>query len=429
MRQNELLLYGGGEGDSILSRMALLAGGRILEQPQQRTRDLFTELRRLLQLAARFSFRGSVWHNYIALYLLTHENPFSLLCERQDPSGTLLHMAERDFRILRRMFDFDFAPLEAALGTGCLAMMEDFQSPEEGDEAGELVRDLTARLERTKDAAGMLRETVASYREYGVGLLALYRAFRYGDGKLRPVRFPDTVALDDIVGYEAQKQALRANTEAFLAGHAANNVLLYGDSGTGKSTCIRALLREYGDEDLRMVEVHRYQFRELFDLMELLRERRHRFILMLDDLSFEEDETEYKFLKAVIEGGIEARPENVLLYATSNRRHLIRESWSDRSDMEHNGDIHRSDTMEEKLSLAERFGVAIRFDTPARQEYHDIVESLAQRYGVTAPTGEELLRQADEWEIRHGGVSGRTAEQFILALAGREDSAGEQDGK
>ena len=419
MKQRTLLLYDDPTGQSVLSRMTALYGGQ-MPDPHQRARELYGEAHRLLELAVRFGFRGNVWHHYLALYLLTHENPFSLLCERMEPTGTLPELALQDFRHLRRLFDYDFAPLEASLDVSCMSLLSDFTAPEPGEAAGAAVRALTARLEQTATAEEMLQETVAAYRSGGAGELGLYRAFRFRDGRLQPVRSPDPGTLADIVGYDEQKQALRANTEAFLAGRSANNVLLYGDSGTGKSSCIRALVNEYGTQGLRMIGLHRYQFRDISAVLDCVRDRGLHFILLLDDLSFEDNETEYKFLKAAIEGGVESWPENVLLYATSNRRHLIRERWSDRSDMEHDGDIHRSDTMEEKLSLAERFGLALRFDNPARQEYHRIVRTLAERHGVTDPAGEELLRQADAWEIRHGGPSGRAAEQFIRALAGKE---------
>lgn len=169
-----------------------------------------------------------------------------------------------------------------------------------------------------------------------------------------------------------------------------------------------------------MIELYKHQFRDLSAVIAAVKSRNYRFILFIDDLSFEEHEVEYKFLKAVIEGGVETRPDNVLLYATSNRRHLIRETWNDRNDMEHNGDIHRSDTMEEKLSLASRFGVAINYSIPTREQYYDIVRALAARAGRLDLPEEELLLLANRWEIRHGGISGRTAQQFINYLAGKE---------
>ena len=234
---------------------------------------------------------------------------------------------------------------------------------------------------------------------------------------MKAIRNMDAVKFSDLIGYESQKEELRKNTEAFLRGQRANNVLLYGDSGTGKSTSIKAVVNEYYKDGLRMIEIYKYQFRRLSEVLAEIKNRNYRFIIYMDDLSFEENESEYKFLKAVIEGGVETRPENVLIYATSNRRHLIREIWRDRNDVEQDADIHRSDTMEEKLSLANRFGLSIGYYKPERRAYHEIVTALAERHGITLER-EELLRRADRFELRHGGVSGRTAQQFINAELG-----------
>ena len=195
-------------------------------------------------------------------------------------------------------------------------------------------------------------------------------------------------------------------------------MLLYGDAGTGKSTSVKAILNEYCDQGLRMIEIYKHQFSLLSEVIARIKNRNYRFMIFIDDLSFEENEVEYKFLKAVIEGGVETRPDNVLICATSNRRHLIRETWKDRNDMEFNEDVHRSDTMEEKLSLAARFGCTINYSTPDRKQYHAIVKGIAARCGDLDISEEALLMEANKWEIRHGGVSGRTAQQFINHLAG-----------
>ena len=218
----------------------------------------------------------------------------------------------------------------------------------------------------------------------------------------------DTVVLDDLIGYELQKKKLIANTKAFVEGKKANNVLLFGDSGTGKSTSIKAIVNEFYKDGLRMIEIYKYQFRLLSQLISQIKNRNYKFIIYMDDLSFEEDESDYKFLKAVIEGGVETKPDNILIYATSNRRHLIKETWKDRRDVEQDGDIHRSDTMEEKLSLANRFGVTIGYYKPSRQEYYNIVTELANKENLNI-SSEELLKEADRWELNHGGISGRTA--------------------
>ena len=200
-----------------------------------------------------------------------------------------------------------------------------------------------------------------------------------------------------------------------MEGRKANNCLLFGDSGTGKSTCIKAILNRYYDQGLRLIEVYKHQFQDLSAIIEQVKNRNYKFIIYMDDLSFEEFEIEYKYLKAVIEGGLEVKPDNVLIYATSNRRHLIRETWSDRSDMA-NDELHRSDTMQEKLSLVARFGVSINFSKPSRKEYEDIILGLAAENPDIRLSKDELLLQANAWSVRNGGYSGRVAEQFIIHL-------------
>lgn len=253
-------------------------------------------------------------------------------------------------------------------------------------------------------------------------MFGLNKAFRIqsrADGKVDFVAINnmDTVMLDDLMGYEIQKKKLVDNTLAFVQGKKANNVLLFGDSGTGKSTSIKAIVNEFYDQGLRMIEIYKHQFKDLSSVIAQIKNRNYRFIIYMDDLSFEEFEVEYKFLKAVIEGGVETRPDNILIYATSNRRHLIKENWNDRNDMEHDNGMHRSDTMEEKLSLVNRFGVTICYSKPSQKEYFHIVEGLARRSGIAMPE-EKLRAEANKWELSHGGLSGRTAQQFINYLLG-----------
>ena len=260
------------------------------------------------------------------------------------------------------------------------------------------------------------------YRDYGVGMFGLNKAFRISESaggvNFLPIKNMDAVVLSDLVGYELQKKKLIENTEAFVEGRGANNVLLFGDSGTGKSTSIKAIVNEFYDRGLRMIEIYKHQFKDLSAVIAAIKNRNYRFIIYMDDLSFEEFEIEYKFLKAVIEGGVETRPENVLIYATSNRRHIIKETWSDRSDVENEAGIHKSDTMEEKLSLVHRFGVTIYYGKPGQKEFFDIVKELASREGIDMDDA-QLLAEANRWEMSHGGRSGRTAAQFITYLKGR----------
>ena len=183
---------------------------------------------------------------------------------------------------------------------------------------------------------------------------------------------------------------------------------------------MKAILNEYCSLGLRMVEVYKHQYKDLPEVIAQLKSRNYRFIIYMDDLSFEEFETEYKYLKAVIEGGLELKPDNVLIYATSNRRHIIRENWNDRTDMEYTGDLHRSDTMQEKLSLVSRFGITINFSAPLKDEYLNIVYTLARRNGIMMDE-KQLYTEANKWELAHGGRSGRTAQQFVNYLLALQD--------
>jgi predicted AAA+ superfamily ATPase len=232
------------------------------------------------------------------------------------------------------------------------------------------------------------------------------------------VEHPDPVRLSDLVGYEYEREPVVQNAERFAAGLPANNALLYGERGTGKSSTVKALLNEFGDRGLRLIEVPKEHLEDFHELLAPLRDRRERFILYVDDLSFEEQETHYKALKAILEGGIEARPDNVILYATSNRRHLVRERFADRQAMvSDDDDVHGMDSLEEKLSLSDRFGIHVTFGTPNQERYLEIVESLAARRGIALANG-ELRSRALSWAQRQNGRSGRTARQFIDALAG-----------
>lgn len=389
------------------------------------------QVKRLLDLATQYGFDENLWQDYLTFLLLTTENSFSLTAERVGVSdGSILHFAMADLAVFRRLFCWDFASFEAALGLDCFQVLTHYRAiakPEKSyyRSVSALVRKTSRALAQAESTEAFFRIVTTCYRDYGVGMFGLNRAFRIRSGAdggvtFLPINNTDKTMLADLVGYDLQKRELVRNTEAFLRGQPANNVLLYGDAGTGKSSCVKALLNEYYDDGLRMIEIYKHQFHDLSAVIAAIKQRHYRFIIYIDDLSFEESEMEYKFLKAVIEGGVETRPDNILIYATSNRRHLVQETWKDRDDMETRGDIHHSDTMEEKLSLSARFGVTINFSIPNRQQYHEIVQALAARQLPQPMDEAELLRLADRWEIRHGGVSGRTAQQFIHYLAGKE---------
>ena len=428
---SKLLLYSNLGEDSILLRLS----GIFFDWEQQKCeksaliRRIYVEIKRILDLATTYGFDTNLWHNYLTFVLITNENSFSLTCERVGASeGSVNHFARADFRIFKNLFDFDFGPIERDLGIDCFSVLSNYRAiPKKAQmyyrNVSEKVRALSAAIEQAKDENEIFDLVTAHYRDCGVGMFGLNRAFRIRPAENGGVEFCainniDSVVLSDLIGYEYQKKELRANTEAFVSGRSCNNMLLYGDAGTGKSTSVKAILNEYCDRGLRMIEIYKHQFGLLSEVIARVKNRNYRFMIFIDDLSFEEHEVEYKFLKAVIEGGVETKPDNVLICATSNRRHLIQETWKDRNDMEFNGDVHRSDTMEEKLSLAARFGCAINYNNPDRRQYHDIVKGIASRCGDLGLTEEQLLLEANKWEIRHGGVSGRTAQQFINYLAG-----------
>jgi len=387
---------------------------------------LFDCMNRLLELASRFGFEGILWHAYLTFLLVNHENAYSTACEiRGAVEGTVNLAAAHDFTIFKEMFDTSLESLGDDLKTDCLELLAAYQ-PTTGQEKlfNKRIRnrivELAGKLKQAEDAGAFKDIVTEFYRQFGVGKYGLHKAFRLeGSGaevNIVPITNIAHVHLDNLVGYEIPKQKLIDNTEAFVAGKRANNCLLFGDAGTGKSTCVKAILNRYYDQGLRMIEIYKHQFRDLSRIISAVKNRNYKFIIYMDDLSFEEFEIEYKYLKAIIEGGLEKKPDNVLIYATSNRRHLVREEFGDKEGRRE--DMHASDTVQEKLSLVARFGVSIFFIGPGKKEYQEIVLELARRNGI-AMEEEELLLAANKWELSHGGRSGRTAQQFIDYLLGK----------
>lgn len=431
---SRLLIYGDMPKDTILMELADIV--RKMDDKTQTKEELstrvFTQMKHLLQVATDYGFDRNLWHNYLTFLLITSENPFSITCEKVGANeGSVNYFAKGDFRAFLDLFHYDFSELEEYLGIDCFSRISNYQAIGKKElmynkNVSQKVQALSRKLEEAQDENEFFDCVTGFYKDYGVGMFGLNKAFRIqsrADGRVDFVAINnmDAVMLDDLIGYELQKKKLVENTLAFVQGKKANNVLLFGDSGTGKSTSIKAIVNEFYDQGLRMIEIYKHQFKDLSAVIAQIKNRNYRFIIYMDDLSFEEFEVEYKFLKAVIEGSVETRPDNILIYATSNRRHLIKENWSDRSDMEHDNGMHRSDTMEEKLSLVNRFGVTICYSKPSQKEYFHIVEGLARRAGITMP--EEMLRaEANKWELSHGGISGRTAQQFINYLLGIMES-------
>ena len=438
---SKLVIYKNLEQDSLLLQLSELIkefdlsvsshGLTVFEKEAINSR-IYSLIHELLKLATDYGFNTNLWHNYLAFVIITSENPFSLTCEKVGAKeGTVNQFAKNDFKIFKALFDYDFSELERELGIDCFSVISRYHAIEKSGSrynknVSEKVQRLSRQIEGARDEAEVFTYVTDFYRDYGVGMFGLNKAFRIrkdnGSLELIPITNTQEVLLSDLVGYELQKKKLIDNTRAFIEGKKSNNVLLFGDSGTGKSTSVKAILNEYYPEGLRMIEIYKHQFEELSAVIARLKNRNYKFIIYMDDLSFEEFEIEYKYLKAVIEGGLETKPDNVLIYATSNRRHLIRETWNDRTDMEMTEELHRSDTMQEKLSLVARFGITINFSSPNKKEFQRIVLELARRQNNINLTEEELLLEANRWELSHGGMSGRTAQQFINYLAGRPGS-------
>lgn len=427
----KLVLYRDLGEDSILLKLAGIFEDFDKGQSSKAelTTRIYAQIKAILDVSTIYGFDTNLWHNYLTFILLTNENSFSMTSEKVGANnGSVNHFAKGDFRIFKNLFDFDFGPIEEALGIDCFTTICNYKAISKKERmynknVSEKVQAVSAKIEQAKDEEEIFKIITDFYEAYGVGMFGLNKAFRIKslpDGvEFLPINNTEQVLLKDLVGYEIQKKKLVDNTEAFVKGLPANNVLLFGDSGTGKSTSIKAILNEYYDQGLRMIEIYKHQFQDLSAIIAQVKNRNYRFIIYMDDLSFEEFEIEYKFLKAVIEGGMETKPDNVLIYATSNRRHIIRETWSDRNDMENGDGMHRSDTMQEKLSLVARFGVTINYSKPNQKEYFQIVTELAKRYPEITLSEQELCAEANKWELSHGGISGRTAQQFINYLAGR----------
>ncbi len=430
----KLIMYGDMDEECILYQI-----GEIFRRYEEQTsskpaliKDIYTQLKRLLIVATDYGFNYNLWHNYLTFFLVTNENPFSITCEKVGANdGSVNHFAKNDFKVFRNLFHFDFSQIEQELGIDCFSHLSHYKAigkPElmYNKNVSEKIIALSAELEMAADEDEFFDSVTAFYKDYGVGMFGLNKAFRIkessreADVSFVAINNMDKVMLDDLIGYEIQKKKLVDNTKAFVEGRKANNVLLFGDSGTGKSTSIKAIVNAFYPQGLRMIEIYKHQFKDLSNVIAQIKNRNYRFIIYMDDLSFEEFETEYKFLKAVIEGGVETKPENILIYATSNRRHLIKETWNDRSDVKIQNGMHQSDTMEEKLSLVNRFGVTINYSKPSQKEYFNIVTQLAHRQGITM-SDEELRAEANKWELSHGGISGRTAQQFVNYLAGFDE--------
>lgn len=429
MKENELIIYRNLKEDSLLRDMAWLMAHYDDEYYNIEDREnlFFDCIHRILDKAAHHGFYGNLWHCFLANLMVNDENSYSLGCEiKGKVQGTLNEVVLHDFRILKEFIDYDFTGMGEKFGKDYLQFIFHFEGNHEKSRVyNGRIRDRICEVAQEigkASSAQEVKEIITSfYEHFGVGKFGLNKSFRIshqegGEMEIKAIKNIDHVRLEDLVGYEIAKKKLIDNTEAFVQGKPANNCLLFGDAGTGKSSSIKGIINKYYDQGLRMIEVYKHQFQDLNDVIAQIKNRNYKFIIYMDDLSFEEFEIEYKYLKAIIEGGLEVKPDNVLIYATSNRRHLVREKFSDKE--ERRDDLHASDTVQEKLSLVARFGVSIFFCAPNKKEFQEIVKVLAERNDIHMDE-EELLLEANKWELSHGGLSGRTAQQFIDYLAGK----------
>lgn len=364
----------------------------------------------LIELSIQEGLPGDLWHNYLKLKLITAENIFTLRAEKNliDCKNSLYQIALNDIEIIKTLFSFSFPDILEQFGQKSFENLNNFKVKDSKIHTFNLseFKKLLEYNQNTKN----LDQLIRFYQNYGTGILNQSRAFYWQQNNLKLVKNPDSITFDQLISYQKEKKKLIENTESFLKGYQAHNVLLYGDSGTGKSSSVKAILNRYYSQGLRLIEVNSSQIKELPAVLEYLNQRGLYFIIFMDDLSFEEFETDYKYLKAVMEGGIESKPENVLFYATSNRRHLVREKWQDRES-----EVHENDILNEKLSLSERFGLTLMYNNPSQAEYLTIVKELASQAGLQI-TKESLKRKALQWSKWNNGRSGRSAKQFIDQL-------------
>ncbi len=440
---NQLVLFAGvlkdQTGESYLQLLNTISEGN-----NQDLQTIYTKL--LVHLAEEAELYpdqivGDAWQNHLLDRILMDDNAFSRKAQMAGAAAigaSLMRLANHEIACLRRLYEMDNAQVQKAMlaalniegdteAPGWLIGWKELRSLPQVAGASETARTKTA-FAQEKDWSALASRLASHYARRGTGTLARFRAFRWqninGRAQLEGIAVPDPIRMADLIGYQRERQLLISNTEQFLAGHPANNVLLYGDRGTGKSSSVKALLNEYADQGLRLIEVSRQMLNDYADIAALVRTRPEKFILFIDDLSFDEHETGYKGLKAILEGetfyfraGLEARPDNLVLYATSNRRHLVQERFADRAGAANTDEIHVQDTSQEKLSLSDRFGITITFLSPDQERYLEIVFGLAERRALNIEE-EELRRRALAWATRYNGRSGRTARQFIDYLTG-----------
>lgn len=348
---------------------------------------------------------GKSWQDYIVTQVLRDDNPFSQQVQKTDLAAlppAMLAAAKQDLQSLQSLYQCSSTQLSH--------WVQEVSGLPKAPVAWQVETPRNAPVLQAKNWPDAIADLAAYYREHGCGIFAEYRAWRWQEGQLLGIRHPDKVQLSELVGYEDQKAALLQNTEFLLAGYPALHVLLYGSRGSGKSSLVKALLNKY--EKLRLIEVAKDNLKNLPVIIEQLRDQPVKFIIFVDDLSFEEDDDAFKAMKVVLEGNLTARSPNVVVYATSNRRHLVREFLADRPRPSQSEEVHAWDSMQEKLSFSDRFGLTLTFSPPNQDTYLEIVRHLAAQAGISLAR-EDLEDRALQWATRHNGRSGRSARQFV----------------
>ena len=334
------------------------------------------------------------WGSYLSAAVLEAET----VCVRQAASGTLAPA-------LQTALDSELAFLQALCGLTLDELLAAAGSATgQAQELAFLPRWETSGI----DLPAAYAQRMSEVGKKGYGMFAKHHVFTVENGQLVPVKYPDPQRLSELPGYEKEREKVIANTKALLAGMPANNVLLYGDAGTGKSSAVKAIANEFAPEGLRLVEVKKNQLYQIPDLMDKLAANPLKFILFIDDLSFTANDDNFAALKAILEGSVGGRAKNIAVYATSNRRHLIKETLTDRTG----DDIHEADTRQELMSLSARFGLMVTFQRPEKARFETILAELAKQHGIDMPM-DQLLVKAEAFAIRAGGRSPRVAKQFI----------------
>lgn len=362
--------------------------------------------RQLLEATEHLDVEGTYWQNHICRLVAESENRFSLMSEKGEPDGNIFAIAEREMEELKKLYNMEWEKISARFHESGVSVccMKQGHVP-----AVKTAYRENVRLALEADSNGKTAEKLRDYYgEFGCGIFERYQAFVWDDMLVGVTNY-DKITFDQLIGYQKQKETLIENTEFFLKGYPSNNVLLHGDRGTGKSSCVKALLNMFGESKLKLISLNKNHVDQLYRIVESIAGRGCKFIIFIDDLSFEDTEIGYKHFKSVIDGGIEAQPENVLIYVTSNRRHIIKETWKDRGD---SGEVHGNDGMQERLSLADRFGLSITFTAPDKETYLEIVKGIVAQESLKIDES-ILVEEALRWDARQKGRSGRAARQFV----------------